>query len=127
MVLEEIGISMSRHLRDCCARNTDSALRLPGRIKVGSAGCADHTPERGVLTITARWRSASSCCRGWGAGCREVRLPFSCYRGTPQVLGEWRCAPSRQEFARRYLVTRYAPPVAALGVAVSLPGALLRQ
>src|SRR5436189_137774 len=33
-----------------------------------------------VRFLTARWRSASSCCKGWGAGCREVRQLLKCVR-----------------------------------------------
>src|SRR6516225_7280318 len=32
MVLEKIGVPMSRALRDCRARNTNRALRLPRRL-----------------------------------------------------------------------------------------------
>ena len=51
-----------------------------------------------VRFLTTRWRSASSCCRGWGAGCREVRQLFSCCRGTLRVPGEWRFARRRRDF-----------------------------
>src|SRR5437762_1499685 len=80
-----------------------------------------------VRFLTARWRSASSCCRGWGAECREVRQLFSCCRGTLRVPGEWRFARRHRDFVRRCAVTRRARFVAAQGAIVFPRGALLRR
>src|ERR1043165_2075529 len=80
-----------------------------------------------VPQFTGRWRSASSCCTEWGAGCRGARQPFSCYRGTLQELGEWHSVQVRRDFARRCAVTRCAQSVAAREAVVFLSGALLRR
>src|SRR6266404_8252137 len=45
MVLEEVGISVSRPLRDRRARNTDSALRLARRVK-GTTACREARKGR---------------------------------------------------------------------------------
>src|SRR5437016_3322123 len=133
MVLEKIGVTMPRPLRDRGARNTYGALRLPRRIvwyehpetiRVKSQLLCQLFP---VGFLTARWRSASSCCRGWGAGCREVRQLFSCSRGTLRVPGEWRFARGHRDFVRRCAVTRRARFVAAQWAAVFPLGALLRR
>src|SRR6266513_981107 len=133
MVLEKIGVTMPRPLRDRVARNTYGALRLPRRIvwyehpetiRVKSQLLCQLFP---VGFLTARWRSASSCCRGWGAGCREVRPLFSCCRGTLRVPGEWRFSRRHREFVRRCAVTRQARSVAVQRAAVFPRGALSRR
>src|SRR6266478_8157867 len=77
--------------------------------------------------LTTRWRSASSCCRGWGAECREVRQLFSCCRDTLRVPGEWRFARRRREFVRRCAAVSRARIVAAQRSTVFPRGALSRR
>src|SRR5207248_9963261 len=112
MVVEKIGISMSRPLRDRSARNTNRTLRLP-RVAWAAVDSNMMAGKPSFLgQPTTRWRSASICCRGWGAEYREVRRLFSCCHGTLPAPGEWQFARDRRDFERHCGVARRAGLVA---------------
>src|SRR6266481_5984800 len=120
MVLGEIGVSMSRPLRDRCARNTDGALRLPRRItwkehpeRNSGLSCSFSTKFSLERSLTARWRSASSCCRGLGVECPGVRL-VAAQRATVFPWGALSrrstpAAPARQRIQLRFATLEHSP------------------
>src|SRR6266487_5170974 len=70
--------------------------------------------KRESTFLRSRSRSASSCCRGWHAGCRDVRQPFSYCRDILQ-------APEESCFARHHRDS--ALPFAGERHALSVPKA----
>src|SRR5215472_69869 len=115
MVLAKTGLPMPGPLRDRRARNTYRALRL-------SRGMSRQIVA--VWQSTTRSRTALVCCRAWDAGCRAVRLLFSCCRGIRLRLGGWPFAPSRQEFAHPSAAPRRLRLVVGPQAAEFLPATL---
>src|SRR5437762_3385280 len=70
--------------RSSCTKHRQRAAYIAANSKERRYGQLSF-PE-----LTTRWRNASFCYRAWDAGCREVRPPFSCYRGTLRAPDEWR-------------------------------------
>src|SRR5437762_5922991 len=105
----------------CIAANNKEGLGSYPKASLTAGKPPLLVPTR---SLTTRWRSASSCCREWGAGCREVRPLFSCCRGTLRVPGGWQYARRRREFVRRCAASRRSRTVATRRATGFLRGAL---
>src|SRR4029453_2498487 len=133
MVLEEIGPSMSRPLRNRGARNTHRALHLSRRVTRDAAPAAVHLQlsrlrsRHSFAISTNQSRSVSACCRASVAESRGVRLLFSCSRGIRRAPAELRSAPSRREFALLCAPTRRVRLVATPEATGFLPAIPLRR
>src|SRR5213078_3360712 len=99
----------------CCHLDLDcglaQSLRAQSKIKNSKSKTC---PERSRRSLRSRSRNASSCCRGWDAGCREVPPPSSYCRDILRAREESCLARLHQDSVLPFEAARRGQPVATL-------------